>query len=676
MSRGQNFRVIGYFCLLLAVTVLAIISCSPNLLAEDSAGSKVFPADAVFNVRSYGAQGDGQTDDTAAIQKAIQENVGKLRILFFPQGTYLVSDTLTWRDAEGHWQCWLSLQGENAETTVLRLKDATFTDPNRPRPVIMTANQNPLDAEGGGNQAFGNSICDLTVDVGAANPGAIGIDYLANNKGTIENVIVRSSDPERVGRTGVAMCRAWLGPCFLKNVRVEGFDYGMDAAHSQISVTLEHIVLNHQRVCGLRNADNCLAIRDLQSDNKVPAVNSRQADSNQDGPAGLVVLLDSKLLGGDPAAVAVDNSAHLFIRNVVTGGYGAAIRDREQNIASVANGEYASQLIRGKFGVSALSLNLPVVETPTYWDNDLSHWKSVGQPDGIDDTARIQAALDSGASTVYFPPGRYHIADTLRIRGRVRHLIGMEAEILSASNHTFKGTSAAKPIFRFETPDDGVPGVVFERFNVMNFSDGGTVIENASRKDLVIKGVFSWAAGGAYRNEPGAGRLFIEDFCYSDCYQNRSRHQSSKTIFHSQQVWARQFNPEPRFNPELAFGPRIVNEGGTLWILGYKTEGFGPILVTNQGGRSEVLGGFHYWNSEEEDQKLPKSPAYVVENGDISVSFVTQRHQEWDPEPYFREVRGGETRDTGREELPGRFGAPSNWARAVPLFISRTEEVH
>jgi hypothetical protein len=42
------------------------------------------------NVRSYGAVGDGQTDDTAAVQKAIDAN----RVVYLPQGFYQVNDTI------------------------------------------------------------------------------------------------------------------------------------------------------------------------------------------------------------------------------------------------------------------------------------------------------------------------------------------------------------------------------------------------------------------------------------------------------------------------------------------------------------------------------------------------------------------------------------------------------
>jgi hypothetical protein len=55
--------------------------------------------------------------------------------------------------------------------------------------------------------------------------------------------------------------------------------------------------------------------------------------------------------------------------------------------------------------------------------------------------------------------------------------------------------------------------------------------------------------------------------------------------FQGQTVWARQFNVE-------GDGLHVANDGGTLWILGYKTEGGGTLMETTGGGRTEVLGGF------------------------------------------------------------------------------------
>lgn len=64
-----------------------------------AAGIQAYPATPfVVNVTQppYSARGDGVTDDTEALQRALNENVGRHKALYFPRGTYLVSRTLTW----------------------------------------------------------------------------------------------------------------------------------------------------------------------------------------------------------------------------------------------------------------------------------------------------------------------------------------------------------------------------------------------------------------------------------------------------------------------------------------------------------------------------------------------------------------------------------------------------
>ncbi len=99
-----------------------------------------FPADAgVVDVTKapYGARGDGRTDDTAAIQRALDDHPDQGAILYFPNGTYLVSDTLRWggtADRQRETVFW----GQSRAGTVIQLRDHCpgFDSPRAARGVI------------------------------------------------------------------------------------------------------------------------------------------------------------------------------------------------------------------------------------------------------------------------------------------------------------------------------------------------------------------------------------------------------------------------------------------------------------------------------------------------------------------------------------------------------------
>jgi glucan 1,3-beta-glucosidase len=50
------------------------------------------PVSDFVNVKDRGARGDGRSDDTAAINNILSQNIGK--IIFFPHGVYIVTDTI------------------------------------------------------------------------------------------------------------------------------------------------------------------------------------------------------------------------------------------------------------------------------------------------------------------------------------------------------------------------------------------------------------------------------------------------------------------------------------------------------------------------------------------------------------------------------------------------------
>ncbi len=49
---------------------------------------------AYMNVKDYGAAGDGSTDDTAAVRKAMEAAYAKNATVYFPSGSYLISETI------------------------------------------------------------------------------------------------------------------------------------------------------------------------------------------------------------------------------------------------------------------------------------------------------------------------------------------------------------------------------------------------------------------------------------------------------------------------------------------------------------------------------------------------------------------------------------------------------
>lgn len=55
----------------------------------------------IYNVREYGAKGDGTTNDTIAIQSALTDALNNKGILYFPSGTYITNTTLNILQGKG-----------------------------------------------------------------------------------------------------------------------------------------------------------------------------------------------------------------------------------------------------------------------------------------------------------------------------------------------------------------------------------------------------------------------------------------------------------------------------------------------------------------------------------------------------------------------------------------------
>src|SRR5581483_3124294 len=111
---------------------------------------------------------------------------------------------------------------------------------------------------------------------------------------------------------------------------------------------------------------------------------------------------------------------------------------------------------------------------------------------------------------------------------------------------------------------------------------------------------------------------------------------------HPQSVWIRHFNVENNpFDPKRPLPTYLVNQGGTVWILGMKTESPAFHTVTPAGGRTEVLGGFfrdHFENTG--------TPYFTTDGGETAATYTQYA---WAPgksrDLEAVEARGSERRD-------------------------------
>ena len=543
----------------------------------------VFPADSgVIDLSQapYNAKGDGTTDDTDAIQRALNDHPNQGAILYLPNGRYLVSRQLRWGGGDdmrgGGAAKQTLLWGQSRGGTIIQLKDRApgFVDARAPRGVIWTG--------AAPAQRFGNEVAHLTIDTGLKNPGACGLQFIANNQGGVTDVSIQSGD----GQGAIALDLAYTdeqGPMLIKNVSTLGFDYGIKSGTSVASWAGEDITVRLPNIAGFQNNGQPASLRHFQFEGDVPAVQNN---------AGLLVLLDSTIKGTGAAkeltAVNIAGGAAL-VRNLSASGFKTAVEDAvaHAKIVGPKVAEHRSLAPKTMLVGAEKTLSLPVKETPQF------PWPAPGgwTLPQTRDSDGIQAAIDAGGQDIYLPRGEYRINKTIIVRGNVRHILGGKAWFNMAKP---LGVEAA-PIWRIA---DGAAGAVCIEGITCDFSQGPfTFVDHASKRTFVMKRCATHGGSNTcYTNSVEGGEVFFEDVV------------TGRMAFKNQQIWARQFNLEPN-------GLRLLVDGGSLWALGYKSETEGSLGTFKNGAQVEILGGLSQTNGGH------VAPMFTNENSNVSLFY-------------------------------------------------------
>lgn len=423
--------------------------------------------------------GDGKTDDTAAINRAISDgarsnpasgvtSTNQAAVVYFPPGTYLISSSIIdyyYTQIIGNPNCLPTIKA-TAGFSGFGLIDG-----------------DPYGANGlsfGATNVFYRQIRNFIIDMTGIPPtsSATGIHWPTAQATSLQNIVFQMSQAAGTLHTGV-FCESGSGG-FMTDLIFNGGKYGMQLANQQF--TMRNLTFNN-----LNTAINQLfnwgwTYKGLNVNNCSVAVDMTSGGSSAQNIASVIVIdstwtntpvgvLTAKTAGSLPLAAGSLILENVKLNNVpsavltTTGIVYLAGSTGSTTIAAWAQGNAYlpgpnQQFVRGAITPNPRPQALLGADggfyqrsKPQYATTPLSSFVSVRSSgaagNGIkDDTVAIQAAVNSAAAArkiLFFDAGTYLVTTTIYFPTGSR-IVGESYSVIMSSGSFFASITSPQPV--------------------------------------------------------------------------------------------------------------------------------------------------------------------------------------------------------------------------------------
>ncbi|EJU01871.1 glycoside hydrolase family 55 protein [Dacryopinax primogenitus] len=490
------------------------------------------------NVKDFGAQGDGVTDDTAAINAAIaygnrcgygcQSSTTSPALVFFPSGTYLVSAPLL--------AYYYTEMVGDARSMATLLASPSFSG-------IAVIDADPYTADGEwyiNQDNFYRSVRNIIIDLTQTPPTAssTGIHWQVSQATSLVNVVVNMSTAPDTNHQGIYMEDGSGG--FMSDLIFKGGKYGIWVGNQQF--TVRNITVNNAQIGIYANwnwgwtfqgvtINNCQVgmeiatggssvggevIIDAQVYNTPTFI---QTTTAQRTTLGGSILLSNIYLSNVTTAVADPEGT------VLAGGTTTISQWAQGNVYTGISGEYRYQQAALAAPYKPPTLldstgRIYARSRPQYTDyapNQFQSVKAMGaMGDGVtDDTAAIQKTIDqasvyAGCKIIYFDAGTYYVTNTIRFPADTI-IVGEVWSVIMGGGPVSSDAARPVPVVQIGTPGSrGVMEITDIVFSTRGPAPGAIIVEwNV--------GQTSQGSAGAWDTHVRTGGLDGSNLQYATC---------------------------------------------------------------------------------------------------------------------------------------------------------------